>query len=134
MEAAEAYQASDRYQADLAQSRDSSLDSVVQRQAALALDRGIVPARAKIDATWLISLIGAAFLYGVNMLAASCLWRASPETPAERERRIKAEEKAQRRADRRRKDMLELAKLQAETGAQRPTWLRAIFNGGRKAA
>lgn len=113
---------------------DRMADTQAKRQAARDLSRATPPARAQFDGTWFVSLLGAAFLYGVNMLAASCLWRAKPETPAERDRRIAAEEKAQRRADRRRKEMIELARIEAEAVKSRPTWFRGLFNGGRKAA
>lgn len=113
---------------------DPMSDSQVKASAARALERGTAPTRSQFDLTWIAALAGAAFLYGVNMLAASALWRAKPETPAERDRRIAAEAKAERRADRRRKEMIELAKLEAENGKSRPSWFRGLFNGGRKAA
>lgn len=113
---------------------DPMADTPSKVQAARELARATRPARAQGGFTWLVCLLGAAFLYGVNMAAASLLWRAKPETPAERERRIAAEDKARRRADRRRKDMIELARIEAEAGKHRPSWFRGLFNGGRKAA
>lgn len=130
----EAYLQSELYQTDLAQSRDQTLDSIAQRDAAASLQRGVRPTRAQFDLTWIASLVGAAFLYGVNMMAARLLWRAKPETPAERDRRIAAEDKARRRADRRRKEMIELELAKLEADKNRPAWLRGIFKGGRKAA
>lgn len=116
---------------------DPMADTPSKVQAARELSRGTRPARAQGGFTWIVCLFGAAFLYGVNMAAASLLWRAKPETPAERTRRLAAEAKAQRRADRRRKDMIELARIEAEAAKNRPTlptFIRGIFNGGRKAA
>lgn len=113
---------------------DPMADSQVKRDAADSLERATSPTRAQFDWTWIAALFGAAFLYGVNMMAASMLWRAKPETPAERERRLALEAKAQRRADRRRKDMIELARIEAEAAQARPSFIRGIFNGGRKAA
>lgn len=134
VDAAAAYRASDQYEADRDNSRRRDLDSLVVAEAAASLAKGIAPTRARLDGTWALSLAGAAFLYGVNMMAASVLWRAKPETAAERERRLDAERKAQRRADRRRKDMIELARIEAEAKQNRPPWFRFILNGGRKAA
>jgi len=113
---------------------DPMSDSQVKAGAARSLERGIRPTRSQFDMTWIAALFGAAFLYGVNMAAASALWRAKPETPAERERRLAQEAKAQRRADRRRKDMIELARIEAEANKNRPSFIRGIFPGGRKAA
>jgi len=113
---------------------DREADTLAKAQAAQSLGRATAPTRAQFDMNWIAALLGAAFLYCVNMGAASALWRAKPETPAERDRRLAQEAKAQRRADRRRKDMIELARIQAEAGASRPSWFRGLLPGGRKAA
>lgn len=114
--------------------QDPMADTITKADAARELSRATPPTRAQGGFTWFVCLLGAAFLYGVNMAAASLLWRAKPETPAERDRRLAAEAKAQRRADRRRKDMIELARIEAEAGINRPSWFRGLFKGGRKAA
>jgi len=134
VDAARVFASSQEAEALRAIINDPMTDSQIKRESAQALAQATVPTRARFDGTWFVSLLGAAFLYGVNMLAASCLWRAKPETPAERDRRIAAQEKAQRRADRRRKDMIELARIEAEAAKNRPVWFRGLFNGGRKAA
>lgn len=134
VDAAEAFAASPAAAAFREIIEDPMSDSQVKADAARSLERGTAPTRSQFDMTWIAALFGAAFLYGVNMMAASMLWRAKPETPAERERRLAQEAKAQRRADRRRKDMIELARIEAETAKNRPSFIRAILQGGRKAA
>lgn len=133
-DAAAAYRSSDQYQTELENSRRHDLDSAVVALATANLARGIAPRRAVLDFTWFVSLLGASFLYGVNMMAASCLWRAKPETPAERDRRLESAERARRRADRRRKHDLEMAKLAVEAARNRPSFIKAIFSGTRKSA
>lgn len=132
--AAEAFRQSPQHDALLALSRDQTADSMVQLQATADLAKGQVPTRAKLDGTYFAALLWAGFLYGLNLLAASCLWRAKPETAAERERRLAEIEKQRRRADRRRKDLIELARIEAEAAKNRPRWFRGLFQGGRKAA
>lgn len=113
---------------------DPMADTPTKREAAAELGRATAPTRARLDMTWIASLFGAAFLYGVNMVAANLLWRAKPETPAERDRREAAQLRAEKRADRRRKQMIELAAIEAEAMKNRPSWLKGIFKGDRKAA
>lgn len=133
VDAAGAFRASEAYAESLSQSRDNTMDSMVRAQARAELNRGVAPTRAQFDGTWIVCLLGAAFLYGVNMLAARLLWRAKPETAGERERRLADEIRAQRRSERRRRDMLELARIQAETANARPGWFRGIFSSARRA-
>lgn len=135
VDAAAAYRASDEYQSNLTNSRSNNVDSLVRAGATAALARGTPPTRSQFDLIWIGSFMWAAFLYGANMIAASTLWRAKPESPAERERREKA---AQRERNRRRKDMLRMAELEVEAAKARvegrPSFIKALFNGGRKAA
>ncbi len=122
IDAYEAYIASPQYQADLAKANDNTLDSIAQLQAATSLSRAVRPTRATFD---LGAWAWAAFIYGANLLAASLLWRTKPETPAERERRIKAQAIAKGRATR---EANKLAKLQAENQIQRrPSWFRGLI-------
>ena len=125
VDAAHAYRASDQYDAELAASRDPTLDSVARRQALANLQRAVVPARAQFDiGAWL----WAGFIYGANMLAATLLWRAKPESPAERDRRVKA---MQRERARRQRDARKLAELEALAVANKqanmPSWFRGLF-------
>lgn len=133
-DAAAAFATSDEAKALREIIADPMADSPTKRDAAAELGRATAPTRARLDLTWGASLLGAAFLYGVNMMAANLLWRAKPETPAERERRIVDEERAYRRRERQRKHAEEMAKLAVEAAANRPSFIRAIFKGGRKAA
>lgn len=109
---------------------DPMADTQIKREAAQELARATVPTRARIDGTWWACLVFAAFLYGANMAAASMLWRAKPETPAERDRREKREDRQERARNRRAELMLEVEKARAK----KPSWLRAVFTGRRKAA
>jgi hypothetical protein len=134
VDAALAFATSQEAQALREITEDPMADSVTKRDAARSLARATPPTRSQLDFSWFAALLGAAFLYCTNMAAASMLWRAKPETAGERERRLADEARAQRRADRRRKDMIELARIQAEAGASRPSWFRGLLPGGRKAA
>lgn len=122
-----AYVGSDQHRADVRKASDPTLDSIAQLQAATALSRAVRPTRAEFD---LGAWVWAAFLYGSNMLAASLLWRARPETPAEQTRRLRGASIAKARATRE-------AKKQAELEASQPTrpgWFRGIFTGARRAS
>lgn len=83
----EAYNGSDQYRADLRDSEDMMLDSIMRREAADRLGKAQKPERAEFDlgATLWIGLI-----LGCNMLAVRFGWRAKPETPAEAKARQKA--------------------------------------------
>ncbi len=135
---AHAYANSDQYDVDLENSRRRDLDSMVVAEFAAKLGRATAPSRTDLSkGSFWAALFAAAFLYGANMLAASMLWRAKPETPAERARREAADLRAEKRLDRRRKQIIELTRIEAEAAKNRPTlpsFIRGIFNGGRKAA
>lgn len=115
-----AYAASEQHSVDLENARDMNLDSMARREAASALAQATVPQRARIDGEFFAALLAACFLYGANMLSASALWRAKPETPAERERR----ERRERREERHQLRMLE---AQAAVQANRPKWFRGLW-------
>lgn len=109
---------------------DPRADSQNQLNAAYNLARATPPTRARLDGTWLLCLIFAAFLYGVNMAAGSYLWRAKPETPAERERRHRVEDRERRAENKRLALMVELQKARPDV---KPSWLRGIFQGNKAA-
>lgn len=96
----EAYQGSDQYRADLRDSQDMMLDSMMRREAADRLGKAQRPERAEFD---LGATLWIALILGCNMLAVRFGWRARPETPAEAKARQKAVSVAKARITRERK-------------------------------
>ena len=122
---ARSYLASAQYQTDMANSRDHTLDSMTVRDAADSLGKAIAPTEARFD---LVAWIFAAFLYGTNLMAASFLWRAKPETPAERKRR---ETQARAAQARRARERLKVLEVKANAQAKGLPWLR-VLNGDKQ--
>lgn len=83
-----AYANSDQHRADLRDSEDMMLDSMMRRDAANRLGKAQRPERAEFD---FFATAWVALLLGCNMLAVRLGWRAKPETPAEAKARQKAE-------------------------------------------
>lgn len=81
------YSGSDQHQADLRDSQDMMLDSMMRRESADRLGKAAKPERAEFDFG---STLWIALLLGCNMLAVRLGWRARPETPAEAKAREKA--------------------------------------------
>ena len=82
------YSGSDQHRADMRDSEDMMLDSMMRREAANRLGQAQRPERAEFDffaTAWI------ALLLGCNMLAVRLGWRAKPETPAEAKARQKAD-------------------------------------------
>lgn len=94
------YHGSQQEAADLRQAQDHTLDSMAQRDAAFELRRSSEPQRADFD---FFCTLWAAFLYGLNALAAGACWIAKPETAAEARRR-QASDRAKRAAETRTKN------------------------------
>lgn len=95
----EAYTGSDQHRADLRDSEDMMLDSVMRREAANRLGKAQRPERAEFD---LGATLWIALILGCNMLAVRFGWRAKPETPAEAKARQKAQAVAKARITRER--------------------------------
>lgn len=70
------------------QANDPQEDVMVRRDAIAALARSTRPLHAEFD---FASTLWAAFLYGLNALAAGTCWIAKPETAAEAKRRVASE-------------------------------------------
>jgi hypothetical protein len=82
------YSGSDQHRADLRDSEDMMLDSMMRREAANRLGKAQRPERADFD---FLATAWIALLLGCNMLAVRLGYRAKPETPAEAKARQKAE-------------------------------------------
>lgn len=93
------YQGSDQYRADLRDSEDMMLDSIMRREAANRLGKAQRPERADFN---FFATAWVALLLGCNMLAVRLGYRAKPETPAEAKARQKAEAVRKGRATRER--------------------------------
>lgn len=108
---------------DLRQAQDRTLDSMAQRDAAYALRRGQRPTHAEFD---IFAMMWAAFLYGLNALAAGVCWLPKPETAAEARRRD-ASERAQRAARTRERNRKEAERVARRGQASR----FPVLQGGR---
>lgn len=82
------YKDSDQHRADLRDSADMMVDSIMRREAADRLGQAQRPERAEFD---FFATAWVALLLGCNMLAVRLGWRAKPETPAEAKARQKAD-------------------------------------------
>ena len=95
----------------IAQANNPSEDVMVRRDAIAALRHSTRPLHAEFD---FASTLWAAFLYGLNALAAGTCWIAKPETNAEAKRRVASEraKAAAKTRERNRKEAERLARKQ----------------------
>lgn len=132
VDAAQAFAASEQFR-EYSRLATESTDVQERAAARVKLADAIEPTRAKIDGTWFVCLLFAAFLYVANMLAASMLWRVKDETPSERASRERREERERRERRQQREHEIALAQLNAKTKGK-GWWLAGVFSGRKKAA
>jgi hypothetical protein len=117
------YHGSAQEAADQRQAQDRTLDSMAQRDAAVALRKSQRPIRAEFD---IACMFWAAFLYGLNALAAGVCWIAKPETASEARRRADSE-RAQRAAKTRERNRKEAERMARQGQGGR----FSVLTGGR---
>lgn len=89
---------------------------------------------ARIDGAWFMALAASIFVYGTLGWANTALYKPKPETPWEAKERQAAERRARARRRQMEKREIELAEAAQARAANRPSFIKAIFFGGRKTA